>query len=326
MAELLSAMSENGSGLSIHTELLSAMSENRSGLSIHTECSIHTGTSDAQAFKCSREIYTLYTLDTHLLIIFTVIRRQESSKYKPPQTTPSMLRCFSPLSEVEDCWTTSVAQGSSRQATTTDTIHQPTIEITQWRDYCPSRILYGGGFIQTPTDPKHMTTSASTNTKHTEKSRTSVTNRTISFPVRQPTKQPRWLSTNHPLPSQVRVCRQLRKLKLELHTRNVNYVDSTTLRRTNQNILSETNRIHMHPRITRWHIYICLNLTLSPRQVNLLRKHFSPLKTPILISQVEYHESKSLTMPRDQWGFRQCNSWIRCIFRWNEFSKTPTFQ
>ena len=136
-------------------ELLSAMSENRSGLSIHTECSIHTGTSDSQAFKCSRDMYTLYTLDTHLLIIFTVIRRQESSKYKPPQTTPSMLRCFSPLSEVEDCWTTSVAQGSSRQATTTHTIHQPTIEITQWRDYCPSRILYGGGHTNTYTHKSH---------------------------------------------------------------------------------------------------------------------------------------------------------------------------
>ena len=166
---------------------------------MHTDCSIHTGTSDArcvQVFK--RYIYALHS--RHSFAHFTAIRRQEFSKYNTPQTTPSMLRCFSPLSEVEDCWTTSVAQGSSRQATTTDTIHQPTIEITQWRDYCPSRILYGG-VIQTPTDPKHMTTSASTDTKHTEKSRTSVTNRTTSFPVRQPTKQPRWLSTNHPLPS-----------------------------------------------------------------------------------------------------------------------------
>ena len=157
---------------------------------MHTDCSIHTGTSDArcvQVFK--RYIYALHSRHSfaHFTAIrrqefskyntpqttlicsssFTVFRRQESSKYKPPQTTPSMLRCFSPLSEVEDCWTTSVAQGSSRQATTTDTIHQPTIEITQWRDYCPSRILYGG-VIQTPTDPKHMTTSASTDTKHTE--------------------------------------------------------------------------------------------------------------------------------------------------------------
>ena len=65
MAELLSAMSENGSGLSIHTELLSAMSENRSGLSIHTECSIHTGTSDSQAFKCSKEIYIALHSHSH---------------------------------------------------------------------------------------------------------------------------------------------------------------------------------------------------------------------------------------------------------------------
>ena len=135
---------------------------------MHTDCSIHTGTSDArcvQVFK--RYIYALHSRHSfaHFTAIrrqgfskyntpqttlicsssFTVFRRQESSKYKPPQTTPSMLRCFSPLSEVEDCWTTSVAQGSSRQATTTDTIHQSTIEITQWRDYCPSRILHGGG-------------------------------------------------------------------------------------------------------------------------------------------------------------------------------------
>ena len=75
---------------------------------------------------------------------FTVIRRQESSKYNPSQTTPSMLRWFSPLSEVEDCWTTSIVQGSSRQATTTDTIHQSTIEITQWRDCCPGRVLHWG--------------------------------------------------------------------------------------------------------------------------------------------------------------------------------------
>ena len=184
---------------------------------MHTDCPIHT--SDARCVESLRilsssiqEIYicTLCTLDTHLLTSFTVIRRQESSKYNPSQTTPSMLRWFSPLSEVEDCWTTSIVQGSSRQATTTDTIHQSTIEITQWRDYCPSRIDYcpsrmphwgKGGVIQTPTDPKHMTTSASTDTKHNVKSRTSVTNRTTSFPVRQPIKWPRWLSTNHPLPS-----------------------------------------------------------------------------------------------------------------------------
>ena len=117
---------------------------------MHTDCSMHTGTSDArcvQVFK--RYIYTAirrqgfskYNTPQTTLICsssFTVFRRQESSKYKPPQTTPSMLRCFSPLSEVEDCWTTRVAQGSSRQATTTHTIHQPTIEIMQWRDYCPS--------------------------------------------------------------------------------------------------------------------------------------------------------------------------------------------
>ena len=158
---------------------------------MHTDCSIHTGTSDArcvQMFK--RYIYTLHfrhsfahftairrqgfskynTPQTTLICSssFTVFRRQESSKYKPPQTTPSMLRCFSPLSEVEDCWTTSVAQGSSRQATTTDTIHQPTIEITQWNT---AQVGY------------------------------SATHRTTSFPVRQPTKQHRWLSTNHPLPS-----------------------------------------------------------------------------------------------------------------------------
>ena len=113
---------------------------------MHTDCSIHTGTSDARCVESLRilsssiqEIYicTLCTLDTHLLTSFTVIRRQESSKYNPSQTTPSMLRWFSPLSEVEDCWTTSIVQGSSRQATTTDTIHHSTIEITQWRDYCP---------------------------------------------------------------------------------------------------------------------------------------------------------------------------------------------
>ena len=107
---------------------------------MHTDCSIHTGTSDArcvQVFK--RYIYALHSRHSfaHFTAIrrqgfskyntpqttlicsssFTVFRRQESSKYKPPQTTPSMLRCFSPLSEAEDCWTTSVAQGSSRQAT-----------------------------------------------------------------------------------------------------------------------------------------------------------------------------------------------------------------
>ena len=131
-------------------------------------------------FKCSRDIYicTLYTLDTHLLTSFTaiqrqefskyntpqttlicsssVIRRQESSKYNPSQTTPSMLRYFSPLSEVEDCWTTSIVQGSSRQTATTDTIPQSTIEITQWREYCPSRILHwgGGGHTNTTNRPK----------------------------------------------------------------------------------------------------------------------------------------------------------------------------
>ena len=116
---------------------------------MHTDCPIHT--SDARCVESLRilsssiqEIYicALDTLDIHLLTSFTVIRRQESSKYNPSQTTPSMLRWFSPLSEVEDCWTTSIVQGSSRQATTTDTIHQSTIEITQWRDYCPSRIDY----------------------------------------------------------------------------------------------------------------------------------------------------------------------------------------
>ena len=166
---------------------------------MHTDCPIHT--SDARCVESLRilsssiqEIYicTLYTLDTHLLTSFTVIRRQESSKYNPSQTTPSMLRYFSPLSEVEDCWTTSIVQGSSRQATTTDTIHQSTIEITQWRDYCPSRIDYS---------PSRMPHWGTTDTKHNVKSRTSVTNRTTSFPVRQPIKWPRWHSTHHPLPS-----------------------------------------------------------------------------------------------------------------------------
>ena len=140
---------------------------------MHTDCPIHT--SDARCVESLRilsssiqEIYicALDTLDIHLLTSFTVIRRQESSKYNPSQTTPSMLRWFSPLSEVEDCWTTSIVQGSSRQATTTDTIHQSTIEITQWRDYCPSRIDYcpsrmlhwgkgGGGHTNTDRPKTH---------------------------------------------------------------------------------------------------------------------------------------------------------------------------
>ena len=149
---------------------------------MHTDCSIHTGTSDArcvQVFK--RYIYALHSRHSfaHFTAIrrqgfskyntpqttlissssFTVFRRQESSKYKPPQTTPSMLRCFSPLSEVEDCWITSVTQGSSRQAITTDTIHQLTIEITQWREYCPSRVQCQTSNHKLSCAPANQTTS-----------------------------------------------------------------------------------------------------------------------------------------------------------------------